>query len=44
MPNLNIEVDQDEYDRLSKIKDAHGLTWKGVLLQGAKSLDTEGPL
>ncbi|ELY42720.1 MULTISPECIES: hypothetical protein [Natrialbaceae] len=44
MPNLNIEVDQDEYDRLSEIKDAHGLTWKGVLLQGAKSLDTEGPL
>ncbi|WP_264373488.1 hypothetical protein [Natronorubrum aibiense] len=44
MPNLNIEVDQDEYDRLSEIKDAHGLTWKGVLIQGAKSLDTEGPL
>ncbi|MFC7237829.1 hypothetical protein ACFQS4_06295 [Saliphagus sp. GCM10025317] len=44
MPNLNIEVDQDEYDRLSEIKDAHGLTWKGVLLQGAKSLDTKGPL
>ncbi|MFB1066269.1 hypothetical protein [Natrinema sp. H-ect4] len=44
MPNLNIEVDQDEYDRLSEIKDAHGLTWKGMLLQGAKSLDTEGPL
>ncbi|SDK05562.1 hypothetical protein [Natronorubrum texcoconense] len=44
MPNLNIEVDQDEYDRLSEIKDAHGLTWKGMLLQGARSLDTEGPL
>ena len=44
MPNLNIEVDQDEYDRLSELKDAHGLTWKGVLIQGAKSLDTEGPL
>ncbi|SDK22975.1 hypothetical protein SAMN04515672_2600 [Natronorubrum texcoconense] len=44
MPNLNIEVDQDEYDRLSEIKDAHGLTWKGMLLQGARSLDTDGPL
>lgn len=44
MPNLNIEVDQEEYDRLSEIKDAHGLTWKGMLLQGARSLDTEGPL
>jgi hypothetical protein len=44
MPNLNVEVDQEEYDRLSEIKDAHGLTWKGMLLQGARSLDTEGPL
>jgi hypothetical protein len=44
MPNLNVEIDQEEYDRLSEIKDAHGLTWKGMLLQGARSLDTEGPL
>jgi hypothetical protein len=44
MPNLNVEVDQVEYDRLSEIKDAHGLTWKGMLLQGARSMDTEGPL
>ena len=44
MPNLNVEVDQEEYDRLSEIKDAHGLTWKGMLLQGVRSLDTEGPL
>jgi hypothetical protein len=38
MPNLNVEVDQEEYDRLSEVKDAHGLTWKGMLLQGARSL------
>ena len=44
MPNLNVEIDQEEYDRLSEIKDAHGLTWKGMLLQGARSLDTEGAL
>ena len=44
IPNLNIEVDQEEYDRLSELKDAHGLTRKGVLLQGTKSSDTEGPL
>jgi hypothetical protein len=42
MPNLNVEVDQEEYDRLSEVKDAHGLTWKGMLLQGARSL-YEGP-
>jgi len=44
MTNLNIEVSEDEYDRLSEVKDAHGLTWRGLVLQGAKALDTEGPL
>ncbi|WP_436348892.1 hypothetical protein [Natronorubrum sp. FCH18a] len=44
MPNLNIDVDEDEYDRLKEVKEANGLTWKGMLLQGAKSLDTDGPL
>jgi len=34
MPNLNVEVDQEEYDRLSEIKDAHGLTWKGCCSRG----------
>ena len=44
MPNLNIEVSEEEYDRLSEVKDAHGLTWRGLVIQGAKVLDTEGPL
>lgn len=42
---IKIEIDDEEqYERLSKIKDSHGLTWKGVLLRGAKGLDSDGPL
>ena len=44
MPNLNIEVSEEEYDRLSEVKDADGLTWRGLVIQGAKALDTDGPL
>lgn len=44
MPHLNIEVSDEEYDRLSEVKEAHGLTWRGLVIQGAKALDTEGPL
>ena len=44
MRNLNIEVSDEQYNELREVKDAHGLTWKGLLLQGAKALDTEGPL
>ena len=36
--------DEPQYERLSELKDAHGLTWKGVLLRGAKGLDSGGPL
>ena len=44
MPNLNVEVNDEEYDQLKEVKDAHGLTWRGLVIQGAKALDTEGPL
>ncbi|WP_267879169.1 hypothetical protein [Halarchaeum acidiphilum] len=44
MPNLNIEVSDEEHERLSEVKEAHGLTWRGLVIQGAKALDTEGPL
>jgi hypothetical protein len=36
--------DEEQYERLSDLKDAHGLTWKGLLLKGAKGLDSGGPL
>ena len=44
MTNLNIEVSDEEYEKLREIKEAHGLTWRGLLIQGANALDTEGPL
>jgi hypothetical protein len=44
MPNLNIEMSDEEYERLSEVKDAHGLTWRGLVIQGAKALDSEGSL
>lgn len=30
--SINVEVSDDEYDELSRFKDKHGLTWRGVLL------------
>lgn len=44
MRNLNIEVSDEEYEKLSEVKEAHGLTWRGLLMQGAQALDTDGPL
>ena len=44
MPNLNIEVSDEQYEQLREVKDAHALTWKALLIQGAKSLDTDEPL
>lgn len=43
MLNLNIEVSEEEDERLTDVKDAHGLTWRELVLQGAKALDTKGP-
>ena len=44
MPNLNIEVSDNQYEALREVKDAHALTWKALLIQGAKSLDTNEQL
>lgn len=38
------EVSDEEYERLEDVKDEHGLTWRGLLLQGAKSLENDGLL
>jgi len=36
--------DEEQYERVSELKDAHGLTWKGLLLRGTRGLDSGGPL
>ena len=37
---INIEVpDESEYERLSRVKHDHGLTWRGMLLRAADELE-----
>ena len=37
---INIEVpDESEYERLSRVKNNHGLTWRGMLLRAAEELE-----
>jgi hypothetical protein len=37
---INIEVqDESQYDRLSQVKDDHGLTWRGMLVFAADELE-----
>jgi hypothetical protein len=47
MPEIRHELDDQQYKELSKLKDKRGLTWKGLMLAGAKeldnSLDVESP-
>ncbi|MHC3439635.1 hypothetical protein ACYJ1Y_16465 [Natrialbaceae archaeon A-gly3] len=42
MPNINFEVDDDQYERLKETKKRHGLTWKGMMLHAQRELDSEG--
>lgn len=38
---INIEVsDEEQYDRLKRVKDEHGLTWRGMLIHAADDLET----
>lgn len=38
---INIEVaDEDQYERLARVKDEHGLTWRGMLIHAADDLET----
>ena len=37
---IYVEVDDEEqYEELQRIKKKHGMTWKGLLLQGARRLE-----
>jgi len=40
--NIHIEVDDDEqYEKMQRLKDKHGLTWKGLLVQGMKRVEED---
>jgi hypothetical protein len=38
--SIHIEIEEDQYDELSDFKDRRGYTWKGLLLEGYRALDT----
>ncbi len=40
MKNINIEVDEEQYESLKETKKRHGLTWKGMLLHAQRELDS----
>ena len=35
---------EEQYERVEQTKDAHGVTWLGLLLRRAADLDSGGPL
>ena len=37
--HINLVVDDDTYDQLTQAKEAHGLSWEGLLLHAAKDLE-----
>lgn len=38
--HINLVVDDDTFAQLTQAKEAHGLSWEGLLLHAAKDLDT----
>jgi hypothetical protein len=42
MKNINIEIDEEQYESLKATKKRHGLTWRGMLLHAQRELDS-GP-
>jgi hypothetical protein len=45
MPEIRIVVeDEEQYERMQELKEAHGVTWRGMLLKGATQLDSGGPI
>lgn len=41
MKNINIEVDEGQYESLKDTKNRHGLTWRGMLLHAQRELDSD---
>ena len=38
--SIRFEVSEEQYERLTELKDKRGFAWKGLMLEGAKCLDT----
>ena len=41
MKNINIEVDEEQYESLKETKKRNGLTWRGMLLHAQRELDSD---
>lgn len=39
---VQFDLTDEQHERLSALKDERGYTWKGLMLEGAKRLDSEG--
>jgi len=39
--SIGFEVSDEQYTRLSKLKNERGYTWKGLMLEGAKQLESD---
>lgn len=37
--HIQLEVDEDEYEQLKELKEEHGVTWFGMLRNGAIHLN-----
>jgi len=37
--NIHIEVPDEQYERLKRVKNEHGLTWRGMLIHTADDLE-----
>jgi hypothetical protein len=38
---IRFNVAESQYDRLAKLKEQRGYTWKGMMLEGAKHMEME---
>ena len=42
--HISIQVEDDEqYERLQQVRAKYGLTWKGLLIQGARRVEEDDP-
>jgi hypothetical protein len=39
--DVRLQVSEEQHEWLTELKDERGYTWKGLLLEGAKCLDTD---
>lgn len=39
-----VKLPDEQYDRLETIRDKHGVSWRGMLIAGAKRLESMSPL